>query len=131
MKKNGFTLIELLAVIVILGVIMSLSVTLILKAQNNSKTALTNEQINSVKEAGKLLGVDLDDYYSDIYNCNSSSWISSYCSISDGMWTSVLLSLDDLISHDYFQDVDNHCSGSIKVTRVDSGYTVDLIDVTC
>lgn len=135
MKKNGFTLIELLAVIVIIGVIMSLSVTTILKAKENTEKALSNEQIKSVKDAGELLGVDLDDYYSDIYNCDDTSWIRTTsgvsCDVENNVWKKVSLDIADLRNHGYFQDAAGHCSGKVSIIKTDSGYTVELEQVTC
>ncbi len=135
MKKNGFTLIELLAVIVIIGVVMSLSVSMILNARINTEKALSNEQVKAIKEAGKLLGVDLDDYYSDVYNCNSTSWIRTTsgvsCHVEGDTWKTVALDVKDLKDHGYFQDDANHCSGKVNITKVDNGYNVSLDNVKC
>ncbi len=135
MKKNGFTLIELLAVIVIIGVVMSLSVTMILNAKEKTETALSNEQIRSIKEAGKLLGVDLDDYYSGVFNCNDDSWIRTTsgvsCDVEGETWKKVTLTVEDLKSHGYFQDDASHCSGNVSIFKTDNGYTVELDNVKC
>lgn len=135
MKKNGFTLVELLAVIVIIGLLMSLSVTMILKAKNNTEKALSNEQVKAIKEAGKTLGVDLDDYYSEVYNCNDSSWIKTTsgvtCTLNGDVWKEVTLTVKDLKEHGYFQDDASHCSGNVKIVKTDNGYNVSLDNVKC
>ncbi len=135
MKKNGFTLVELLAVIVIIGVIMSLSVTLILKEKGITEKALSNEQVKGIKEAGKLLGVDLDDYYSEVYNCSDTSWVKTTsgvtCTLNGDVWKEVTLSVNDLKTHGYFQDDASHCSGNVKIIKTDTGYNVSLDNVKC
>jgi len=47
-KKNGFTLVEVMAVIVILGILMTLAGTAAFKIIDEQQNALLNEQIKSI-----------------------------------------------------------------------------------
>ena len=51
MNKKGFTLVELLAVLIILGIEITITATSILKQIKDSKKTLTESQINLVKTA--------------------------------------------------------------------------------
>lgn len=129
MKKNGFTLVELLAVIVILAFLLLLLVPSIFKTKENALGSLNNLQEKNLKEAAKLLALDIDDYTSDVYNCKSSSWLSGKCSKE---WTELTVSVEELIEHGYFQDEQNHCTGTIKINKNGSPYKIELeSDVTC
>lgn len=129
--KRGFTLIEILAVITILALILAISVPMIMNSRQNAILGLNKAQQKNLKFAGETVGIDLDDYMSDIYNC-LGSWIENKCKMdSNGKWTEVTLTLDDLIEHEYFDDVQKHCSGSITIVKRDSGYKVNYNDVKC
>ena len=130
MKTRGFTLIELLAVITVLALLLTLAVPSILNAQKNAQTGLNTTQKKNVKLAGETVGIDVDDYMSDIYNC--SGWIASKCTKDDtGKWSSITLSMEDLTAHEYFEDQNNHCSGNIIISKNNSGYAVDFSNVIC
>lgn len=132
MKRNGFTLIELLAVIVVLALLLALAIPAVLNTRENAAGALAKEQEKNLLDAGGLVGVDLDDYMSEIYNCKSGSWIETKCTKDSNKWVSVNLSLDDLKSHGFFSDQQNHCSGSITVTKKTNGeYQTVLNNVSC
>lgn len=131
MKKRGFTLIELLAVITILALILVISVPMIMNSRANAVRGLSNAEQKNLRFAGETVGIDLDDYMSDIYNC-IGTWIESKCTMgSNGKWTEVTLTLEDLIQHEYFEDVNAHCSGSITIAKRDSGYKVTYNDLKC
>ena len=51
MNKKGFSLVELLAVLIVLGIVMTISATTILKEVNSSKEKLNQSQIEIIKNA--------------------------------------------------------------------------------
>lgn len=81
--KRGFTLIELLAVIVLLGVIVTIITSSVISTMNKSKTSLSDTQIETIEDAasrwvtlnadklprenGKYVDVSIDDLASDGY----------------------------------------------------------------
>ena len=58
MKNKGFTLIELLAVIIILGIIASITIPTIVGLVNDSKEDTKEQQINTVINAAETWGTD-------------------------------------------------------------------------
>ena len=142
MKRQGFTLIELLAVIVIIALLLIIAVPMVMKARDKTLMGLSKEQERNLKYAGEMLGIDLDDYMSKVYNCKGGSWLDSdsKCTKVDvtendkviKKWVEVTVTLDDLKEHGYFDDVQSHCKGSITVTKqAQTGYGVDLGSVQC
>ena len=133
MKKNGFTLVELLAVICILGIIMTIAAVSIFGSQSTALNKLSEEEQKNIKDAGKLIGIDLDDYTSEIYNCKTGSWIAASCTKDNTTkeWTSVKVTVENLVVNRYFTDTEGHCSGTITVTKSGSGYDVDIDSVSC
>lgn len=75
MKKNkkGFTLIELLAVIVVLGVIMSIASTAVLKQKKKANQGEVDSLYNTIKELGA------DVYLSEKNGnaCYTDTWLKS------------------------------------------------------
>ena len=135
MKKDGFTLVELVVVIVILGMLMAFAVPRILNSQTASKKAITDQEKSAIVEAGQMVGIDLTDYMSEIYNCKSGSWIATgnRCKPlnASGKWVEVKISVKDLVDHDYLTDTANHCSGDITITNNGGVYKVNADNVTC
>lgn len=72
MNKKGFTLVELLAVIVILGLVMTIVGTKGFGAFDNTKKAITRQNINAIKESAKVYLTDViycdDDIDTDFVN---------------------------------------------------------------
>lgn len=131
--KNGFTLVELLAVIVILALVMAIAIPVVLDVRSNVTGTLSQEQKKGLQDAGKLLGIDLDDYSSDIFNCKDGSWIksSAECTMNSSNWKTVKIDVSTLVDHGYFKDDAHHCTGSITIDKTDSGYRVTNNDVKC
>lgn len=131
MKSKGFTLVELIAVITVLALLLVIAIPGFMKARDNALQGLSKTQQKNLKYAGETVGVDLDDYMSDIYNC-VGSWIEPKCNFgTSGKWESVELTVDELKEHNYFEDTDGHCKGSIFIMKRSSGYDVNLNGVTC
>ena len=59
MKKKGFTLIELLAVIIILGLVMTIAVTSIGNLTKKSQERMLDEKIRFIEESAVLYGQDM------------------------------------------------------------------------
>ena len=72
MNKNWFTLVELLAVIVILGLVITIVGTKGFGAFDNTKKAITRQNINAIKESAKVYLTDVrycdDDIDTDFVN---------------------------------------------------------------
>ncbi len=133
MKRNGFTLIELISVIAVIALILIIAVPSVFKGRENAIKGLSKEQEKNINDAVLILALDLDDYTSDIYNCNSRSWMSEKCEKdSKEKWVSATVTVEDLKSHEYFDDRKGVCSGTIKVSKTGSPYEVTLLeDIEC
>ena len=72
MNKKGFTLVELLAVIVILGLVITIVGTKGFGAFDNTTKAITSQNINAIKESAKVYLTDViycdDDIDTDFVN---------------------------------------------------------------
>lgn len=68
MNKKGFTLVEILAVIVILGLVMTIVGTKGFGAFDNTKKAITSQNINAIKEAGRVLATQIENCDDDDVN---------------------------------------------------------------
>ena len=67
MNKKGFTLVELLAVIVILGLLMTIAGTKGFGAFDNTKKAIDEEQTKNITEAVKILISEVNTCQEDDY----------------------------------------------------------------
>lgn len=131
MEKKGFTLVELIAVIAVLGILLVLAIPNILSARDSAMRGLDKEEKRNIKEAGKMLGIDLDDYMTDVYNCKDASWMAGKCEKKDSSWTKATASIKDLRDYGYFTDDSKQCEGTItieKSTGKNVTYNVTLND---
>ena len=79
--KKGFTLVELLAIIVILGILGTISTVIYTNVQNKAKDTLYKEQLNTIERTirryiteneGKTVNINGNDVKLDIYTQNNS-----------------------------------------------------------
>lgn len=133
MKKNGFTLIELISVIAILALILIIAVPAVFKGRENALKGLSKEQERNIKEAALILALDIDDYSSDVFNCNSASWMNGKCTKdSNEKWVEATVTVAELKTHEYFEDRKGICSGTVTVAKDGSPYKVTLQeDIEC
>ncbi len=133
MRKRGFTLIELLVVIVLLAILLVIVAPNLFGARERAKEGINKEQERNIKDAAMVVGVDLDDYMSRIYNCKSGSWIEGKCTKDeDHKWTRVDITVEDLVNHGYFEDIKSQCKGDLSLTKNSGGtYSVKFLTVSC
>lgn len=115
MDRKGFTLVELIVVITILAIILVIAVPTIFKSRENAVKGLNKEEVRNIKEAGKALGIDLDDYNTEIFNCKSGSWLRDRCIKENGNWKKVTVTLDELREHEYLSDVTSKWGGLVVI----------------
>ena len=123
MRNNGFTLIELLAVLVIVGAVMALAIPAILGSGDNARNKISEIEERNLKEAGKMLAIDIDNPVSEIYKC--TGWIWNLCTKENSKWKSVNVTIGDLIDHGYFNDNGGHLDRNITLT-INNDYTVSI-----
>lgn len=80
MNKKGFTLIELLAVIVVLGVVLTLAMPSILDSINASRNSSYKILIGNIKTAAETYYQECE--YGDLSDKNKYG--DNYCTITDG-----------------------------------------------
>ena len=137
--KKGFTIIELLAVLLVLGMLMVFAYPAIFKTEKAAEEVLNKAEERNLKDAAKLVAIDLDDYMSPIYNCKNGSWIKEYChtikdSEDNDVWYYVVFPVNLLIEKGYFTDNSNHCTKNnslIRINKQSQGYEVDLSNIKC
>ena len=113
---------------------MVIAVPSVMGSLGAAKNKLNDEQENSIREAAQMLGIDLDDYVTDIYNCKDDSWIVSKCTKEDKKWVEVKVTVGDLIDNKYFDDKNGRCNrdGELTIDRASKGYNVTFGEnVTC
>ena len=118
-------MVELLAVIVVIASVMVFAIPAITDTNKNARDKLTDMEKNNLKEAGKMLALDVDNSATDIYKCNG--WVASYCTKQNSKWTKIEISVSNLKSHGYFTDNDNHIDGDIIVS-IDNSHNVTIKD---
>ncbi len=100
MKKNGFTLIEVLAVIVILGIIMSIGAISVINIRNNSYKDLLETKKQNLEAAAIVYGQENPDVLKD--KCEVDNYKSDYCA---------MVTVATLINGKYFKSTETNASG--------------------
>lgn len=124
MKKNkkGFTLIELLAVIVVLGVIMSIAGTAVLKQKKKANI----EEAKSLENTITKIGEDLYTHESMVGKTVDGYFYNKYKSLKSG--ESIYISLTKLANAGYIKSAsitnpsgNGTCKGYLSVKKTDEG----------
>ena len=117
MNKRGFTIVEILLAIALIGIITTVTVLVIQNTKERATNAIIEQEKKEIDTALRVLGIDLDDYESDIYNCKDGSWISSMCHISESTqkWQWVRVDIEDLKYQGYLKDNSSRCSGEVTL----------------
>lgn len=119
MKKNGFTLVELLAVIVVLGIIMSIAGTAVLKQKKKANI----EEAKKIEQTITDLGANIYSYEYLVGVKDSENYFyKSYKNLSDG--SSIKISFDELKEAGYLKSetISNpagkgNCKGYLEVKK--------------
>ncbi len=136
MKNNkGFTLVEILAVVVILSLLVVIAYPQINNALSASKNSLNNFQKKGLQDASERLILEVlnCDLRSETYNAlNMNSTLLCNDMQNRIINHTIETTVQKLVANKYFEDVDGHCTGNIKITT-DNNYkvTVNVNDVTC
>lgn len=115
MKKKGFTLVELLAVIVVLSLIVTISLTSINRVRESSLQNILETKIDQIEQAAILYAQDNPDILTESCDVDGTHY-DNYCKV---------LTVGDIIDSDgnYFDTED--------LTEGENGKQADLInDVT-
>lgn len=124
MKKNkkGFTLIELLAVIVVLGVIMSIAGTAVLKQKKKANI----EEAKSLENTITKIGEDLYTHESMVGKTDDGYFYKEYKSLNSG--DSINIPLTKLATAGYIKSAsianpsgNGNCAGYLSVKKTDEG----------
>lgn len=76
MNNKGFTLVEIISIIVILGIVITISVPLISNASLNVKKKTLNTKIDNIEKAAILYAQENRENF-DNYSCSNCSGISN------------------------------------------------------
>ena len=141
MKKNkGFTLVELLAVIVLLGVLVTLVITQGTDIFHATKNQISKINEKNLKEAANTLAniiitCELDDnIYKELKDQEATDTKENCSSLKDKLFSSgIEVNIDSLKNLDLFEDVSNLCTGEMTITADENSYkvTANMENITC
>ena len=139
MNKKGFTLVELLAVIVVLGLVITITATKGFGAFDNTKKAITKQNLKAIKEAANVLATQIDncddDVDSELWTTkslnmgNNCSELKTQMSKEKGC---IETSVDYLISKDYLSDNDDFKDikdKKVKICKENNKIVIDTSEI--
>jgi prepilin-type N-terminal cleavage/methylation domain-containing protein len=143
MKKNkGFTLVELLAVIVLLGVLVTLVITQGTDVFHATKNQISKINEKNLKEAANTLAniiitCELDDnIYKELEDQEATDTKENCSSLKEKLFDKdigIKVNIDSLKKLDLFEDVSNLCQGTMTITADKNSYkvTANMENITC
>ena len=143
MNKKGFTLVELLAVIVILSLVITITATKGFGAFDNTKKAITKENLNAIKEAANVLAEQIDncddDIDSELFDGDNSlaalKGINRSCDALKEKMSStdcISVTVDYLITNKYLsenKDFENLKEEIVKICKKNNKITIDMSNI--
>ena len=115
MKNKGFTLIELMAVIVLLAILSTGSITLIMKSRKSANKKLYEGMERDIVTAGE----NLYSYEKISGNKTSDYFYPTYRKIE--VEQSIYISAADLKDAGYLKKMPNSCKGFLQVMKMYDG----------
>ena len=145
MNKKGFTLVELLAVIVILGLVITIVGTKGFGAFDNTKKAITRQNINAIKEASRVLATQIENCddeldnelwtTSDLTDFNSIPAEKKNCSgLKEKMSSNecIKITVKYLIDNDYLsdnKDFESLKNNSVSICKDDNKIVINTDEI--
>ena len=143
MNKKGFTLVELLAVIVVLGLVITITATKGFGAFDNTKKAITKQNLNAIKEAANVLAEQIDNCDDDIdselwktgegdKNLADKNRVNHTCDALKEKMSStdcISVTVDYLITNQYLsenKDFENLKDKTVRLCKEDKKITIDM-----
>lgn len=142
-NKKGFTLVELLAVIIILSILVIIAVPNISGALNAAKNKLSDVEKKHIEDASErvileVLNCDLwtnmagETDYRTMFGLSENTSINCKELQEAVISKNIEIDIDNLRNYGYLTDINNTCSGKVKVYTSESyQINVDTSNIVC
>ncbi len=142
-NKKGFTLVELLAVIIILSILVIIAVPNISGALNAAKNKLSDVEKKHIEDASErvileVLNCDLwtnmagETDYRTMFGLSENTSINCKELQEAVISKNIEIDIDNLRNYGYLTDINNTCSGKVKVHTSESyQINVDTSNIVC
>lgn len=135
-NKKGFTLVEILAVIVILSVLIIIAAPVVQNALSASNHGMSEFEKSAITDSAEtivleVIGCDIDNKIRNVLNVSDTLTCTEINDLVVGH--TITMSVQDLRTNGFLNDVGERCNGNISVTTDAGSYqvTVNTDNVTC